>query len=433
MMKIRCLILLGTAMALLAADALAVIAVKLPVSQMYDGARTVIVGNVTKLNPQTGAVTASAKALKGATGDVLRFKLEGFPAVVARLKEGSPFVLLTGTHPEDFALHLGDTWFLPEAKAEGLYLVKQERDLKQSYPGTTAALMKIAQDRAAKKYNMLDQVTEQEGKSMLHGGVKDLGKFDAAPFTSLQTIKALRGNRKSLIALGKDSMKFFAASDQGITPARPSLPAIPVADVIAVSVVDLTGTGAPVVVALKKTGQLDLYQTPGNTTATKTIHLWKDNTTASAAAFGNFGEDEKPCVIVIKDDNIERYSLDASSQPADFLRLTGERVSTYHKDKPNWLSGATAAPVDINGDGKTDVLINTIAGPMLLINRGYGAFFIDQDVAKILKTEAGQPLITEKSLWTAIDVDGDHLDDLLIINESGAAIAVMNVKAEKKE
>lgn len=429
-MKISRLLLVLIPLALWADCARAVIAVKLPVSKMYDGASTVIVGNITKLNTENGAITASAKALKGTTGETLRFKLEGFPAVLAALKEGAPFVLLTGSHANDFALHIGDTWFLPQAIKEDLYQVKQERDLKQSYPGTTAALMKIAQDRAASKYNMLDQITEQDAKSMLHGGVKDLGKFDAANFTALQTIKSIRGNRKSLVAVGKDGMKFFAVANNAISPARASLPAIPVADVIAISVVDLTGTGAPVIATLKKTGQLDLYETPTNPVPTKTLQLWKDGSIASAAAFGNFGEDEKPCVIVIKDETIERYPLDGAA-PADFLRLTGERLTTYHKDQPKWLAGATAAPIDINGDGKTDLLINTAAGPMLLVNRGYGAFFIDQDVAKILKTEAGQPLITGKSLWTAIDVDSDDLDDLLVINESGASTAVMNLKPDK--
>jgi alpha-galactosidase len=37
---------------------------------------------------------------------------------------------------------------------------------------------------------------------------KDLGKFDATGFTSLQTIKAIRGNRKSLVAIGKDGLVY---------------------------------------------------------------------------------------------------------------------------------------------------------------------------------------------------------------------------------
>jgi len=81
-----------------------------------------------------------------------------------------------------------------------------------------------------------------------------------------------------------------------------------------------------------------------------------------------------------------------------------------------------------------DVLINTPSGPMLLINRGYGAFFINADLGKILKTTAGEPLLTDKTLWTAADVDGDGLDDLIIVTPAtGAVTAVMNPKPEKKE
>jgi hypothetical protein len=423
------------AITLFAPTSFAVIAVKLPVSQIYDGARTVIVGSVTKINPETGAVEATATALRGnINGGVVRFKLEKLPAILSKLKEGSPVVLLTGEKPENFALHLADTWLLPEPTPNPqLFAVRNEKDLKQSYPGTTAALAKIVQARAADKYDMLDKVTDESSKAMFHGGTKDLGKFDAPGVTAFQTIKALRGNRKSLVALSPDGLKFFSATAQGITSARASLPAIPTTDLIAISVADLNGNGAPVILALKKTGELMLFETPGSPTPTKTIPLWKDNTTASAAAFGNFGEDDKTCAIVIKDDNIYRYALDGQSDPADFLRLTGERVTSYRKDTPKWLTGATAAPLDINNDGKTDLLINTPSGPMLLINRGYGAFFIDPEISKVLTTPTNTPLLTDKSRWTAIDIDGDGLDDLLIVSDTGAATAIINAKAEKKD
>ena len=431
----RFFLVLLSALALCTSSAQALIAVKLPVSQIYDGARTVIVGNVTEVNAQTGGVKASATALRGtAPGTGVRFKIQNLPDVLANLKEGSPFVLLTGVNPQAFALHLGDTWLLPQATDNPqVFMVESAIDLKQSYPGTTAALMKIVQARAADKYDMLDQVSDQQAKAMFRGGIKDLGKFDAPEVSAFYTVKAVRGNRKALIAITRDGLKLYSATATGIAPGRSPASTIPTADLIAVSIVDLTGSGSSAILALKKSGELLIYDTLSSAAPTKTVQLWKDNSSASAAAFGNFGEDDKPCAIVVKDENIYRYPLDGSAEPSDFLRLTGERTSSYHKDNPKWLAGATAAALDVNGDGRTDILINTPSGPMLLINRGYGAFFIDADIGKVLKTSASQSLLVDKSIWTAIDLDADGLDDLLVIADGGAVSAIMNAKPGKKE
>jgi hypothetical protein len=183
-------------------------------------------------------------------------------------------------------------------------------------------------------------------------------------------------------------------------------------------------------VALKKSGEVLTYEK--GVTGPKSSKLWADGSVAVAGAIGNFGEDERMYAIVVKEDNIWRYPLDGVGEAADFLRLTGERVSTYHKDNPKWLAGATAAPLDVNGDGRTDVLINTPAGPLMLINRGFGAFFINADLHKVLVGASG-PLIGEKSMWTATDLDRDGLDDLLIVSEAGAVTAVMNPKVEEKK
>jgi hypothetical protein len=407
----------------IAPAASALIAVKLPVSEIFTGSRVVVVGNVTKIDSEEGNVAASAKALKGdAPGDVIRFKFKNLPAVLANIKEGSPFVLLTGRKAENFALHIGDTWVLPQPTDKPqLFEVSHEKDLKQSYPGTTSALLKIVEATAADKYDMLDKVSDEASKAMLRGGTKDLFKVDAAGAVALIAVRS-PDKYTEVYGRTKDGLRrLLSATPTGTSATSLPAPAVPV-DTVAISPGDiLTATG-------------ELTQLTGGGGSAKR-RLWTDNTPASAAAFGNFGEDaDKLYAVVVKDDNIYRYGLDGQSPPADFTRMTGERVTTYHKDNPKWLAGATAAALDVNGDGKMDVLINAPAGAMLLINRGYGAFFVDVDIDKALKDADGKPLIGVKSLWTAADVDADGLDDLIVVApDTGAVTAVLNQKAVEKK
>jgi hypothetical protein len=127
-------------------------------------------------------------------------------------------------------------------------------------------------------------------------------------------------------------------------------------------------------------------------------------------------------VIVIREDGIFRQGLQTTGGPGDdFTRLTGEPLSNYHKDNPKWLAGATAAALDCNGDGRMDVLINSSGGPMLLINRGFGCFFVNPDIGKTI----GDAL-PPNAKWTALDVDGDKHDDLVVISEDGKLTAILN-------
>ncbi|MDB5322770.1 MAG: hypothetical protein JWN40_4401 [Phycisphaerales bacterium] len=372
--------------AIFAQSAAALIKVKTPVSEMYSGAVSVVVGKVTRVSPDTGVIEASAAALKGdGVGDTVKIKLENLPAVIRSVKEGSPVVLLIGRRSSSNALNLADSWLFPEAapSAKSNFVVRKELDLKQSFPGSTAALVRALEDLKAGKSTMLDEVTP----GMFKGAVKEIGSVPAGG-AALYTVRPTGGKTQTIVLATPAGPKFFTADSTGLKPAQPvtdDRPKSPVPDAI-------------------------------------------------AAAFGNFGEEpDKLYALVIKDDNIYRYPLDGQAAPADFLRLTGERISNYHKDNPKWLAGATAAALDCNGDGRMDLLINTPSGPLLLINRGFGAFFIDTDLAKVLKTPAGAPLLTDKTLWTAADVDGDGLGDLIIVSaETGAVTAVMNPKPEKK-
>jgi hypothetical protein len=310
-----------------------------PPSSFYDKSVAVIVGKITQVDAGTGRAKASIQTAKGAApGDFIALQIQDLPRLQSALKPDAPLVLFVGQRAGASALHIADGWYFPQpAGGKTSFIVAKDlaANLRQSYPGTTSALVKIVEELQANngKYSMLDEAHT----NMFKGGTKDLGKAD-----SLKLPK----------------------------PAGP-------------------------------------------------------------IALGNFGENPKAAfAIIVREDGIFRHPLDSEGAPtatpdADFTRLTGEAITSYHRDKPRWLTGATAAALDCNGDGRTDLLINSSAGPMLLINRGFGCFFVNPDLGKTLGNS-----LPANAKWTAMDVDNDKHDDLVVISDDGKATAVLNPPAK---
>jgi hypothetical protein len=402
----------------------ALIAVKTPVSQMYAGSPTVIVGKITTFTPTTGILEATATTLKGdGVGDTIKLKLDNLPTLTQSIKPNQPLLLFLARRPANNALHLADTWLTPEPvpASKSNFVVRTEKDLRQSFPGTTTALAAVVADLKAGKNTMLDAAHP----GLFKGGTKDLGQFHD-PHVSLFAMSLPRMKQTTIFSKSEAEFREYALRPDGIAITIPNRPFSPdfmrftPAGVLTVAVAVVDGKG-PRVVCLRKDGQVL------NSEGAPMKQLWSDPTPATAAAIGNFGEDDKPHAIVIKNNQILRYPLDASSPPADFLRLTGERLTTYARDNPDYLANATAHPLDANGDGRTDCLLTTATGPLLLINRGHGAFFIENDLAKTLPQ-----LTPNQTLWTAADIDNDQRDDLILIQDNKVT-AILNPKQEEKK
>lgn len=438
--------------AALAPRAHAVIKASTPPSSMYEASAAVAVGKVTRVSTDTGVIEVASTALRGTLPETLKFKLQAVPEVLKRVAVDAPAVLIVGRRTASNALHVGDTWVWPNpvAGSAGAYVVEKElgANLRQSFPGTTAALARLMKEiHGGNAKALINEVSPE----MFKGGTKELGKIDAG-LTRLVAVRAGESKEAYLLAGSAAGWKAWKVSAAGVAPAgddpvskTPGFPGP--ADLLAASALRLPAAGAAAtvrtggpsdLVTISKAGKMTVHARGGGATDAVGRALWSGDASAPvAAAAGAGGFEPGPLfVALVRPDDILILPIEdgtSKSAPSDFVRLTGEHLATYFHDDKAPLAAATAAPLDCNGDGLTDLLVSTPARQLLLINRGFGTFFVNADIGKALAGEGGKSPLADKTPWTALDVDGDGLDDLVYLRADGTLVAVMNPKlAEKK-
>src|SRR5205823_879937 len=93
----------------------------------------------------------------------------------------------------------------------------------------------------------------------------------------------------------------------------------------------------------------------------------------------------------------------------DFERLTGEKLASQPAfGQPT--KAASAVVLDVNGDGRPDVIVVGDGGNVVLVNRGFGAFLVDPDAGRPLDGPEGKAgdkalpfKVTPASAWAAAD------------------------------
>ena len=163
----------------------------------------------------------------------------------------------------------------------------------------------------------------------------------------------------------------------------------------------------------------------------KSGKLWDEKTAAQDGAIGYWGDDERLYAMVVDGEGVKRYALDGKGGAADIERLTGEQLGTFKKMMGGAMGKARGVAMDVDGDGREDYLVYGEGGMAMLVNRGFGAYLVNPDVAEALK---GGEMLKKGAVATAGRRGGEKAEDLVMVTEEGGVLVAENPvrKGEEK-
>ncbi|MGA2499992.1 MAG: hypothetical protein ABSH20_19820, partial [Tepidisphaeraceae bacterium] len=259
-----------------------------------------------------------------------------------RVGKGSELILFVSQRGggEIGVIHAADMWLDARLSPRKTgWIVQQERSvLYKDFPGTTAALSQLAADKKAGKPGMIEE---------LHDNLIFMAKpivLGAAPAgtTALWAVDADESGKSILLA---DTPAGVKALKQGET-LTDATALIGLADVKGPvqSLINAGKDGKPRAVIGGK-----VYAFDGKTFAVATAETAADvqpKTPADVATIGRFGFGGALASIGVTSATISLYSAVADSKRVDFMRLTGQNVADYDKEKKG-LKNATIRTLDV--------------------------------------------------------------------------------------
>jgi hypothetical protein len=405
---------------------------------------------------------------------------------------GQPVVVFVNDAPvPTINIHIGDTWLkaglVGNANPPLWRVTEVDKNGPKSFPGRTEALVKVVADLKAGKSPLLDAVDAK----VLHGGAKEVAKLPVAKPTFLLAAD-MNGDKKPDLVVGTgDGVKLFLANGAGgyddataawglagakgakgakaaaadvnrdgkvdllvgktvwlndgqkFTAAKAPLDVPDAPAIVAEGLIDINGDAKPDAVVLLADGQLLTFTNlglPDQSWTKAPARKAVDAGTPLAAVFGDFGDNGKAHALVVTDAAVVRVPLDPEAGAGgDFERLTGEKLANQPGfDGPTKAAGAGV--LDVNGDGRADVIVVGDGGDVVLVNRGLGAFLIDPDAGRPLLGPEGKAgdkalpfKVTPGTAWAGADVKGDGTDDVLVLTDDGRLFVVDNPPAPAKK
>jgi hypothetical protein len=446
-------------------------------TQYYDR-MNVLIGTVEAVQPEARLVVVKVvEALKGQSpGPRLRVQIASPGEMIKSVAAGQPIVLFLSRGQGAAAIHVADTWVLASAVGgadpPAWRVVQRKDDLKPAFPGRTEALVRLLGELKAGRRPTIDRwdhkpfaagarqrakLPVQKPAWLLAADVNGDKKPDllagSAAGTRLllataggyQDATAEWGNwgeaggyhaagevngdgRADFLLDGalwiNDGRKFVVAKVR-LDPPRTGRP-------LAAAVVDVTGDARPDAVFLSSSGELRIFENPGSTDRPWPARAAKGPAdfprAPVSAALGDFGETGKPQVVVFDANQVLRFPLDPDGGPPDdFGRLTG--VDLRKGRFADGLRCRAGVALHMDADRRCDLLALGDRGALLLVNRGFGFFFVDDNPMAAVSPPGGlsSPIGAAPGMvCAAADLHGHGCDDLLLLAEDGTLFELDN-------
>jgi hypothetical protein len=476
--RILALLIVCIAQSCLIHGVAAVVKVELPVATRYKFSRSVVIGQVTGVNPGMGVVeVTTSQNLKGEAAPKFRIQILKPQELIKSVAVGQPVVVFS---KETASIQIADTWLSAElfpGKEPPVWRATQE-DLqaKPSFPGTTAALVRVLQEMKAGKSTLLDAF---EGK-LFTGGAKEIAKLDVAKPTFLLSVDVNGDGKPGLIVGSAQGVKLFLATadtytdatakwglagaagssasagdvngngkssllidktlylndGQKFTAAPQAFAIDGSAPVMASALAKITGGNHADAALLLSDGRLLVFKNGSPLGAwTKEVDrkLIASGAAPQAAVFGDFAGDGRLAVMVAQDNSLMRFVVKGDTPPADFGRLTGDALEKI-KALAGGLKNAVLTGIDVNGDHRPDLLLTCDGASVVLINRGFGMYLVDAEAAREFNAAGGNGLpfpLNAIRARCAVNSNPDRPEDLLVLSDDGRLFLVGNPSNKK--